>query len=167
MALMNNVWLSCDYLFHQEATVRSMFILTSGAITLCRKSRAGQELILSRTHALAFIAEASIYAAAYHCDAVCSETATVVRVPKKRFRNLLRNHPQITELWSSFLARELQNSRMRCQILSQKTVRERLDIWLDWNEGNLPPRGQLKTLALEIAVSPEALYRELARHPKT
>ena len=156
-----------DYLFHQEEAVRSIFILTSGSINLCRKSRSGQELILSKSHATAFIAEASIYATYYHCDAVCSETATIVGVRKNHFQNLLRNHVRINELWSSFLARELQISRMRCQLLSQNTVRERLDIWLEWNEEILPPKGQWKSLALEIGVSPEALYRELSRRLKS
>ena len=43
------------------------------------------------------------------------------------------------------------------------TVFERLDDWLDWNDGNLPPKGRWKSLAAELGVTPEALYRTLAQ----
>ena len=41
-------------------------------------------------------------------------------------------------------------------------VSARLDAWLAWH-GELPPRGDWKQLADQIGVSPEALYREMAR----
>jgi hypothetical protein len=42
-------------------------------------------------------------------------------------------------------------------------VHDRLEGWLDWNGGKLPSRGKWKKLASEIGVTPEALYRELAK----
>jgi hypothetical protein len=47
--------------------------------------------------------------------------------------------------------------------LSLKTVAERLEGWLIWRGGGLPPKGAWKDIAAEIGVSPEALYRELAK----
>jgi hypothetical protein len=43
-----------------------------------------------------------------------------------------------------------------------KTVAARLDAWIEWN-GELPPKGEWISLAAELAVSPEALYREIGR----
>jgi len=46
---------------------------------------------------------------------------------------------------------------------SLKTVAMRLDGWLAMNEGGVPPKGRWREVAAEIGVSPEALYRELAK----
>jgi hypothetical protein len=47
--------------------------------------------------------------------------------------------------------------------VSLKTVAERLDAWLALHDDGLPPKGQRLRVASEIGVTPEALYRELAR----
>ena len=49
------------------------------------------------------------------------------------------------------------------EILSLRTVAERLDARITWRGGEVPPRGTWKTVASELGTSPEALYRELAR----
>jgi hypothetical protein len=38
-----------------------------------------------------------------------------------------------------------------------------LDGWLNWHGGELPPKGEWKALAEQLSISPEALYREIAR----
>ncbi|MGB7306132.1 MAG: hypothetical protein WBD13_17785 [Burkholderiaceae bacterium] len=43
-----------------------------------------------------------------------------------------------------------------------KKVSERVDAWLDWLDGEFPPKGQWKSIAAQIGVSAESLYRELA-----
>jgi hypothetical protein len=48
------------------------------------------------------------------------------------------------------------------ETVSLRTVAQRLDAWLAWNEDRLPGKGEWKAVAEEISVSPEALYRELA-----
>ena len=60
------------------------------------------------------------------------------------------------------LAHEVQNARLRAETLALKSVAARLDAWIAWN-GALPEKGKWTALAGEIAVSPEALYREIAR----
>jgi CRP-like cAMP-binding protein len=61
------------------------------------------------------------------------------------------------------LAHELQRARLHAEILSIRTVAKRLDAWLATRGGDAPHRGEWKTAANEIGVSPEALYREMAR----
>jgi len=46
-----------------------------------------------------------------------------------------------------------------------KTVAERLGARLDWR-GQLPPKGKWVELAAELGVSPEALYREIAKRKR-
>ncbi len=52
-------------------------------------------------------------------------------------------------------------------MLAIRSLARRLDAWLELNDFSLPPKGNWQTLARELAVSPEALYRELARRKKT
>ena len=51
---------------------------------------------------------------------------------------------------------------MRTEIRSMETVAERLEAWID-EYGDIPEKGNWQTLACELSVSREALYRELAR----
>lgn len=64
--------------------------------------------------------------------------------------------------WIARLSHELQSARKRAEIASLRTVGSRLEAWLIWNDGALPARGYWRDLANEIAVSPEALYREFS-----
>lgn len=61
------------------------------------------------------------------------------------------------------LGRELQSARLQAEILSLRTVAQRLDAWMAWKEGVFPGKGEWKSLASQLGVSPEALYREIAR----
>ncbi len=109
------------------------------------------------------MAEASVYAQAYHCDAVVALPTTVFELPRDAFRAYLRADEAFANLWAAHLASAVQSARYRSEILSRKTVAERLDGWLAWQENELPAKGPWNSLAAQIAVSPETLYRELAK----
>ncbi len=61
------------------------------------------------------------------------------------------------------LAREAQAARLRSELLSLRRLADRLDGWLALNDGMLPPKGRWSTIAADLGVTPEALYRELSR----
>ena len=84
-------------------------------------------------------------------------------VARSAVRTLLAVDPGFAEAWALHLAHELQATRLRTEILSLRTVAERLDAWMAWNGDGVPPRGTRRAIASEIGTSPEALYRELAR----
>ena len=56
---------------------------------------------------------------------------------------------------------EVQALRTRVEVMRFKTLRERLDAYLELF--GLPPKGTWITVADWIGVTPEALYRELAK----
>ena len=66
---------------------------------------------------------------------------------------------QVKETISVFI----QAARQRAEILALPRLADRLDAWLALGDGVLPPRGRRRELAAELGVTPEALYRELAR----
>lgn len=151
------------YLFHQGDPVREVFIVARGLIELSRRHRDGGTIVLQRAGAKTVLAEASLYAGAYHCDGRAAAPSSLWALPKSAFRKLLREDADFSASWAAHLAGAVQAARTRCEILARKTVAERLDGWLAWRGCGLPAKGRWKGIALDIAVSPEALYRELAK----
>lgn len=150
-------------LFHRGDSVKEVHFVLAGSVHLVRHQDDGSTLILQRAGPGSILAEASLYSETYHCDAVASGLAETRAYAKHAFRKLLANSSGLSDVWATYLAQELQRARLRSEILSLKTVAERLDAWIAWNAGASPGKGEWKLVASEIAVSPEALYRELAR----
>jgi len=150
-------------LFHQDDPVRSIFIVEEGLVELVRHQQDGSSIVLQRAERQSVLAEASIYSEFYHCDAVVRLPSRVFVLPKPAFLTLLRQNEDLSNSWAARLAREVQSARSQIEILSRKTVSERLDGWFAWQGNELPSKGQWKSIAVQIGVSPEALYRELAK----
>jgi CRP-like cAMP-binding protein len=149
-------------LFRAGESVRWVHFVASGEVLLVRHTKAGQRLILQRARAGSIIAEASVYAAAYHCDGVCPAHAELKRVPKRAFLSSLVLDPALAEVWAATLARATQAARIRAEIRSLPRLSDRLDAWLE-EGGSLPAKGHMQDVAAEIGVTREALYRELAK----
>ena len=150
-------------LFHRGDAVTHLFLVRDGTIELTRHQADGTIVILQRAPRNEFLAEASVFSQHYHCDAVAAAPSVVLAVRTIDVRSRLAQSPEFAEAWSAYLAREVQDARLRSEILSLKTVARRLDAWLLSHEERMPAKGEWKSLAHEIGVSAEALYRELGR----
>ncbi len=149
--------------FEREDPVEQMFAVLSGEVHLLRRQLGGGYVILQRAGAGAILAEASLISDSYHCAAVAvrdSELAVFGRAP---LRARMRVDASLAENFAAHLAGEVRSARMKVEILALKRVGERLDAWLTWHDQAMPEKGEWQRLAREIGVSPEALYRELAR----
>lgn len=151
-----------QYLFHVGEPVAALHVVQDGEIDLIRHQEGGGAIVLQRAGANDILAEASLFSDRYHCDAIARTPASVRSVLKRPLVRRLRDDPEFAEAWAAHLAREVQSARFRSEVLSLRTVASRLDAWLAWH-GAMPPRGDWKQLAFQIGVSPEALYREIAR----
>lgn len=152
-----------EWLFHRGDPVRSIFVVGSGAIELLRHTGDGKPAILQRAGAGSVLAEASAFSPCYHCDAVASEASALIEIPLAAFLALLDGDPGFSRDWMTYLANQVQKARLRSEILTLRTVRQRLSAWLAFNDGRLPDKGKWQVLAFELGVTPEALYREIAR----
>jgi CRP-like cAMP-binding protein len=150
-------------LFHAGEAVRHFYVVRSGCVLLARVQASGEPLVLQRATAGQMVAEASVFASRYHCDARVSGSSVLGRIRRAAVQHLTEEDPTWLREFAAHLASEVQRSRARAQLLSLKRVDLRLDAWLALNDGALPPRGRWFELAAELAVTPEALYRELAR----
>jgi CRP-like cAMP-binding protein len=151
-----------SYLFHQGNPVKRLYLVVQGEVQLIRHQEGGAVLVLQRAGPGDVLAEASVFATAYHCVAIARTNATVRGISKSLFLAQFRQNPDLAETWATRLAREIQSTRLRSEILSLRTVADRLDAWLAWH-GTLLPKGDWNQIARQIGVSPEALYREIAR----
>jgi CRP/FNR family transcriptional regulator, dissimilatory nitrate respiration regulator len=148
--------------FHQGDPVRQVFFVTDGMVHLIRHLASGAPLVLQRARSGTILAEASLYSAKYHCDATAVTGATAWAISKKELLNRLAQSPKLGMAFIRRLANELQLARFQAEVLSIRRVAARLDAWIEWN-GEVPPKGEWVSLAAELAVSPEALYREMSR----
>ncbi len=132
-------------------------------IQLARHQSDGSVLVLQRAGPGSIVAEASLYSRKYHCDAVALGSATTRAYGKADLQQRLRKSPEFSEAWARHLGRELQSARLQAEILSLKTVGARLSAWVAWKETDFPRKGEWKNIANQLGVSPEALYREIAK----
>ncbi|MEO9895956.1 MAG: Crp/Fnr family transcriptional regulator [Paracoccaceae bacterium] len=147
--------------FRQKDRVQFMFLVRSGAIVLERPMADGVRLILHTATAGMALAEASLFAETYHCDAVARSNAEVVSLPRAAFLDAIRRSPDVALSLIETHAKEVQTQRARIEILRLRRVADRLDAWLDFH--GKPSKGEWINVAEQIGVSPPALYRELAR----
>lgn len=149
-------------LFHRDDPVRSMFLIETGSAHLIRHHADGNSLVLQRAEAGAILAEASLFANAYHCDAVATSKAAVRLISKTAMQQLFFTDRAFAKAWSAHLAAEVRQARLRAEILSLRTVAAKLDAWIA-DRGHPPAKGHCKQVAQEIGISPEAFYREMAK----
>ena len=151
-----------EHVFQLGDAVRQIHFVQSGSIFLIRHQSDGAALVLQRAQAGSVLAEASLFSDRYHCAAVAQTPATTWAVSRLEFRKRLAASGEFSLAWSQHLAHEVQRARLHAEIVSLKTVAARVNAWEAWN-GPLPPKGEWAGIAVQLGVSPEALYRELAR----
>lgn len=152
-----------ELIFERGDPVAAVFLIESGEVHLMRRQPDGTEFILQRASAGDLLAEASITTEAYHCGAVAVRPSGLAVFSRRDVRALIAEDSGAAAAFVTHLSREVRAARMRAEIVSLKRVRERLDAWLAWHDDRLPDKGKWRQIAGEIGVSPEALYRELAR----
>lgn len=150
-------------LFRAGDPVSSMFLIVSGEARLVRALPQGSVLTFQRAGPGAVIAEASLFAERYHCDGTVAVDTVARTLPAASIRETLLGKPELLLGLTGHLAEAIQRTRAQNEILTLRTVKERLDAWLALSGGATPRKGAWRGVASEIGVSPEALYREMAR----
>jgi len=150
-----------QYVFHQGDKIDTMFLVQSGEARLIRRHMDGSVVVLQRAMIGSVLAEASLFSSVYHCDAIVNTRLVAHLIPRSKMKALFESNVSFAGAWAGHLADEVRNARLRAEILSLKTVSQRLSAWIA-NTGSLPAKGSWKAIAQEIGTSPEALYREIA-----
>jgi len=152
-----------DLLFRQGRKPERMFYVADGEVVLQRAGAHGEKIVLQRARQ-GFVAEASLQSSRYHCDAVVTVSGDLVSVPIESVKQALLADSAFAMRWIGMLNHELMRLRLRCERLSIKGVRHRLLhlIETEGQGGSLPLGAGLKSMAAELGVTHEALYRTVA-----
>ena len=145
-----------------------MFYVIAGEVTLERTGLQGEPVVLQRTR-LGFVSEASLKVAKYHCDALAITDSNVIKVPAKELAAALDRDPEFASRWISMLNAEVKRLRLHCERLSMKSLKDRVLHLINTEgfNGEYQVNTGLKSLAGELGVTHEALYRTLAALEKT
>ena len=152
-----------DLLFKQGKKPTHMLFVAHGEVVLQRLGKQGESVVLHRTRR-GFIGEASLQSLRYHCDALVTVTGDFVAIPVEPFRQMLASDSEFASRWIATLNQEVRRLRAQCERLSMKGVKKRLLhlIETEGKDGRLPLGAGLKSMASELGVTHEALYRAVA-----
>lgn len=151
-----------EHVFSAGTTPHWMFYVVHGEVALERSGAHGEHVILQRCRS-GFVSEASLMVDAYHCDAVALEETQVIKLPGQALRSQLQGDPGFANRWMRTLNAEIMRLRMQCERLTLHSVHERLVhlIQTEGQAGRYPIPTGIKTLAAQLGVSHEALYRTI------
>jgi CRP-like cAMP-binding protein len=113
-------------LFARGDPVTNLFLVLEGTVELTRHRADGGIAVLQRASRNAVLAEASVFSEMYHCDVFAAVSSIVLAAPMAAVRARLAGSPEFAEAWAEYLAHEVQEARLRSEILSLRTVAERL-----------------------------------------
>jgi len=155
-----------DYLFHQGKKPEYMLFIVSGEAVLTRISSHGEPTILQRCKG-GFVSEASLLVDAYHCDAIATHNGQAITLPIKSLRDALADS-KFSMKWVQLLSKEIMRLRTQSERLGLKDIRSKLIhlIETEGKEGVLTIQSDFKSMASEIGVTHEALYRTMATMEK-
>ena len=155
-----------ELLFRQGDRAEAIYRVETGRLRLIRRTIDDHLVILHTAGRGEFFAEASLFAEAYHCDAIAAAQSRVWVYPKAIVMAALRTDPALAEAFMARLARQLQELRARMELRNIRSARERVLQYLRLRAGvhgrSIAIEGQFQDIAAEIGISREALYRTLA-----
>jgi CRP-like cAMP-binding protein len=156
-------WRKGDRLFAKGQRPHHLFWVHRGQVVLERAAIDGSSVVLQRTHQ-GFVSEASLQSPRYHCDAVVVVDAHITRVPVPALLQALTDDPAFALRWIGMLNQEVRRLRLQCERLNLKGVQARVLHWLETEgtNGCCAVTAGYKSMAAELGVSHEALYRALA-----
>ena len=145
-----------------------MFYVVSGEVSLERIGLQGEAVVLQRTRT-GLVSEASLKVSHYHCNALAVGDTLAIKLPILAVAHWLDHDPEFASRWISMLNHEVHRLRMHCERLSMKSVKDRLLhlIQTEGKDGHYGTPSGLKTLAGELGVTHEALYRTITVLQKT
>lgn len=154
-----------EVLFNQEDPAEAIFWISRGRLRLERHLAGGRVVTLSVARAPSLLAEASLFSRRYHCRAVAETAATITTVPGAVVLELLDGDGGFARSLVHVLAGEVRWLRQLLELRNVRPASERLlgYLALRQDRGEPPDDRPLAALATELGLTPEALYRILAR----
>lgn len=132
----------------------SLFLVASGRIRLERSLEDGSWVSLHVAQGPALLAEASLFAERYHCDAVAEIATEVQELGRDDVERALAADPDLASLLLRRLASEVRDLRSRLELRSVRPVERRVLLGLELDRG---ADRTVATRAAELGLAPETL----------
>lgn len=146
-----------DLIFRQDEPTCGFYCVLEGSVELRRVSAQGGNIILHHAVAGETFAEASLFSATYHCDAVaCADTKALFLRKDITLARLVKDSTFATSLLAH-MARQVQHYRALQQLQAIRRADERVLAALQLG---LPTNNWI-SFAGQIGLSHEAVYRAL------
>lgn len=129
-----------ELLFGQGDRASAIYKVESGRLRLIRRTVDDHLVILQTARRGDLFAEASLFAEAYHCDAVAAAPSRVRVYPKAIVVEALRTDPALAQEFTARLARQLQDLRVQMELRNIRSARDRVLQYLRLRSG--VPRSQ-------------------------
>lgn len=154
-----------EILFRAGESVSKLYFLQKGEIRLSRPLSHGDYLTIHRILPGSMVAEASLFASHYHCDAVADSDSTLLCYNRERLKKELLSDPDLSASLCTYLAGEIQTLRTKLELAHIKSADERVLTWIRLNASSsvVVIDRQLKDIASELGLAHETFYRSL-RH---
>jgi CRP-like cAMP-binding protein len=153
-------------LFRAGQRTTGLFEVTSGSVRLVRVDRTGRETNLYVAVSGETLAEASLFASVYHCDAIAVTDAVVRRYPKDKVLGEFKRNSAAAQAFMAMLAQRVMDLRASLERRNIHSAHDRVWHYFALNVGTdgctVKVPGTLKDLAAELGLTHEALYRTLA-----
>lgn len=157
-------------LFHRRDQAQSIFVVQTGRLRLVRYTSEGKLVILQVVRAGESFAESALFSEVYGCDAIVEIPAKVIVYPKPLLLTVLREQPDLAESFINRLAVKNQSLKDRLELQSIRSARDRVLQYLlhalQSGETTVNFDRLIKDIAAELGLTPEALYRTLAKMEK-
>jgi CRP-like cAMP-binding protein len=126
-------------------------------MTLQRTLSSGDTLTLNRAVSGGFFAEVSVFSATYHCDAICIEAGSVVKIAKAEIISTMQCNTAFSEGFTRLLAIQVQQYRAHIEMLAIPSAKERIlaAVQVGYFDSTVTE------LATRINLTHEACYRAL------
>lgn len=148
-----------QHAFHQGDAAHGFFMVESGSIELRRVTENGVTVVIHTARPGESFAEASLFSATYHCDAVALEESRLVEISRTEVLGRLQSDAEFAIALSQRFATQVQGYRRRLELLAIRSASER--VYCALADGLLT--NDIKTFASEIGLTHEAVYRALAK----
>lgn len=146
-----------DVLFRQNQTASGLYRVVSGCVILQRTGLRGDTLTLHRAVSGGLFAEASVFSATYHCDAICTEVGSVIKIAKADVAATMQSNPAFSEGFTRLLAIQVQQYRAHIELLAISSAKERILVAVQAGYFD----ATVTELATRINLTHEACYRAL------
>jgi len=155
-----------ELLFRQGDRALAIYLVGAGRVRLVRHIEDGSSVTLHTARAGETLAEAALFADAYHCDAVAEDPAELVVLPKATLLRALENDPSASLRIAQLFAGQVRDLRARLEVRNIRSAADRVLAWLRLEAEGNPPRVAIDRpwieIASELGLTHEAVYRAIA-----